>query len=469
MDMQKNTGYYIISPNYALRGWAFLPYALQSLQTTKTFFFRKPEFELLKKCDGNTHIRLEELSEEEKDLLARWEKDGLIWPCECGEKLLNDQEYRFFRNAFKEHVQWSITGKCNYRCRHCFMSAPHAAEGEPTFEQLMKMLDGFVECGIKAVSLTGGEPLIRRDFWQVVDAILERGIVIPYIYSNGFLVTDQFLAELEKRHLWPTIQFSFDGIGYHDWMRGVDGAEQFVRDALKRCRDRHFMTTCSMVLFRENRESIRESVKLLAELGCSSLKIGNAMPQGEWLNEPEHFLTQKEVNQVFLDYIPQYFADGAPLSISLEGFFRYDKNSEKIGALFERNVAEENFSKAPMCLHVRREMYVSPKGRVLPCMSMVGTAVEEKFPNMLETPLSDILSHLSVYMILADTRISEYMRHNPECQACQYRSNCCGGCRAWAVRDGSTDYLARDMVTCEYYLGGWKEKKEAVLKELGLL
>ena len=69
--MQKNTGYYIISPNYALRGWAFLPYALQSLQTTKTFFFRKPEFELLKKCDGNTHISLEELSEEEKDLLAR--------------------------------------------------------------------------------------------------------------------------------------------------------------------------------------------------------------------------------------------------------------------------------------------------------------------------------------------------------------------------------------------------------------
>ena len=37
----------------------------------KDVFFRKPEFELLKKCDGNTHISLEELSEEEKDLLAR--------------------------------------------------------------------------------------------------------------------------------------------------------------------------------------------------------------------------------------------------------------------------------------------------------------------------------------------------------------------------------------------------------------
>ena len=130
--------------------------------------------------------------------MAKWEKDGLIWPCECGEKLLSDQEYRFYNNAFKEHVQWSITGKCNFRCRHCFMSAPHAAEGEPSFEQLMEMLDGFAACGIKGVSLTGGEPLIRRDFWQVVDAILERGMIIPYIYSNGFLVTDQFLDELEK-------------------------------------------------------------------------------------------------------------------------------------------------------------------------------------------------------------------------------------------------------------------------------
>lgn len=468
MTEHKSGGrYYIISPNYALRGWNLLPYALQNMQGTRTMFFRKWEFELLKKCDGHTAIYTDTLTEEEKEHLKQWEKNGVIFPSGGNEQLLADQEYHFYPNAFKEHVQWSITGKCNFRCRHCFMSAPHGAEGEPTFEELMEMLDAFDRCGIKRISLTGGEPLIRRDFWQIVDAILTRGMVIPYIYSNGYLVTDAFLDELEKRRIRPAIQFSFDGIDWHDWMRGIDGAEKFVRDALKRCQKRGIPTTVSMVIFRENKDCIRESVKLLAELGVSSLKIGNAMPQGEWLNEPEHFLTQAEVNDIFLHYIPAYFEDGAPLSIGLEGFFRYDRNTGRIDALYEKNVDEENFSRSPMCMQVRRQMYVSPKGKVLPCMSMVGTPMEEKFPNMLETPLEDILSHLSMYMILADMRISEYMHHNPDCAVCSYRTMCCGGCRAWAGRDGSTDYLGKDMVTCEYFKGGWKEKKEAVLKELG--
>ena len=44
---------------------------------------------------------------------------------------------------------------------------------------------------------------------------------------------------------------------------------------------------------------------------------------------------------------------------------------------------------------------------------------------------------------------------------------CCGGCRALAVRDHPTDYLAKDLYTCEYFKGGWKEKKEALLKSIG--
>ena len=132
--------YYIIAPDCNLRGWKLLPYALQSGWRQKTMFFRKPEFELLKKCDGRTAIAWNELSGSEQNLLEVWQRDGLVRPSGGNDWLLPDQEYQFYPNAFKEHVQWSITGKCNFRCRHCFMSAPHAAEGEPTFEELMQML-----------------------------------------------------------------------------------------------------------------------------------------------------------------------------------------------------------------------------------------------------------------------------------------------------------------------------------------
>ena len=269
---------YLISRPYVLRGWKKLPYALQNYVSGKTDFFRQDDFFLLQCCDGQTVIDREKLTEEETKRIDHWLENGFIRECGPGERLEPYQEYRFYPVRFKKEVQWSITGRCNYRCRHCFRSAPHAAQGEPTFDELMVMLDAFDRCGIRTVQLTGGEPMVRGDFWQLVDAILKRHISITVLYSNGLLVTDEFLDKLEERGLRPHIQFSYDGAGHHDWMRGVDGAEKIVLDAMRRCRERGFRFSASMVLCRESVGCIRESVNLLASLGCDGVKIGAACP-----------------------------------------------------------------------------------------------------------------------------------------------------------------------------------------------
>ena len=85
------------------------------------------------------------------------------------------------------------------------MSAPHAAQGEHAWDQFMQMLESFERCGIKGLNLTGGEPMIRNDFWSLVDEILKRGMMIPNLYSNGYLITDSFLDELDKRHINPRL------------------------------------------------------------------------------------------------------------------------------------------------------------------------------------------------------------------------------------------------------------------------
>ena len=156
-----------------------------------------------------------------------------------------------------------------------------------------------------------------------------------------------------------------------------------------------------------------------------------------------------------------------PLSISLEGFFSYDKGDRAIQPIFEKDIPEEKFAKATMCGHVRRGMYVSPQGHILPCMSMVGGPIEQQFPNMLKTPLEEILDNDSLYMEIVSYTIADFMDHNPECRECEYRSACCGGCRAIAVRDHPTDYLAKDLITCEYYKGGWAKRKHELLKSIG--
>ncbi len=216
--------YFTLSENYSLRGWKFLPYALQALNFAKTEFFQKPDFKLLLNCDGHTAIDWDALTPEQQKKYEEWEKLGFIRPCDGWQHLLPEQEYRFYPARFKEYVQWSITGRCNYRCRHCFMSAPHAAQGEPTWDELMTMLDAFERCGVRNLQITGGEPMVRRDFWELVDEILRRGLTITTLYSNGLLVTDEFLDRLEARKIYPSIQFSFDGVGHHDWMRGIPSA-----------------------------------------------------------------------------------------------------------------------------------------------------------------------------------------------------------------------------------------------------
>ena len=117
---------------------------------------------------------------------------------------------------------------------------------------------------------------------------------------------------------------------------------------------------------------------------------------------------------------------------------------------------------------MRRELYVSPKGNVLPCMSMVGGPLEEQFPNMLEVPLEDILDDGSFYMNAIDYRVSDFMERNPQCRACEHRTQCCGGYRAQAVFAHPNDYMAIDPVTCEYFKGGWMEKKNELLRKIGI-
>src|SRR5699024_8745620 len=200
------------------------------------------EFQLLLLCDGETDLGNIDFTNEMKRALEKFETDHLIEKCEYKKPLNFDQYYRYYDNRYVQTVFWSITGKCNYRCRHCYMDAPDAALGEVSTAEALDFIDQMAECGVLQVDITGGEPFVRKDFWQLVDRMIYHKMTIGMVYTNGWLLTDKVLDEFERRNLYPEFSISFDGIGWHDWMRGVPGAEEAAIRALQLCKKRGFST-----------------------------------------------------------------------------------------------------------------------------------------------------------------------------------------------------------------------------------
>ena len=454
--------YLKLNEKYALRGWQKLPCALEDRMTGKVLFFSRKNYDILLKADGKTKIEEELLSEEQKGFLKNMIDHEIVTSLETEAQtgLSDEQEYRLYPAVYMESVQWSITGKCNYKCRHCMVSSPHALLGEPTLEECRNIIDQLRICGVRFYSITGGEPLVRKDFWQIVDYAKSRGLVLNALYTNGSLVTEDFLVDLEKRKMKPVIQMSFDGLGCHDWMRGVKGAEEAVLSAFELCRKHHFKTAAAMALNRQNCKCLRETVKLLSEYGVEFLKVSGLVDAGEWQqNKEADDLSAEETYEVYANYIPYYFEDGLPLNLMLEKAFVGKKGKpEKCSSPFAFKCKKsEKILSVPVCESLKKNFYISPENTVLPCMSFVGSDLEKTFPRILEHPLADILND-SVYSQTVNIRIDKYLRENPDCRDCRYLGYCMAGCRANLVGAETFRYLAKDERTCALYTKGYAEK-----------
>ena len=196
---------YRLKRPWALRGWDKLPYALVDADAKRTLFVSRPEFEALALCDGSVDTDWGFVAPATRDLVRKIAERGFVEPCADGASVEDWQRYRTYDCRYVKMAHWSVTGRCNYRCKHCYMSAPDAKYGELSHETCMCVIDELADCGVYRMSITGGEPLVRADFWELVDHMLERGMRIMVIYSNGALVDDAFLDGLEARGIRPEI------------------------------------------------------------------------------------------------------------------------------------------------------------------------------------------------------------------------------------------------------------------------
>ncbi len=458
--------YYKLKPPYLLRGWEKMSWALVRRPNNEVKVLKQEEFQVLLLCDGETDVNAEYVTSEMRTCFQRYEEEGIIESHANKTMLDKEQYYQYYNNRYVRFAFWSITGHCNYRCRHCYMDAPKGALGELSHKQAISLIDQMAECGILQVDLTGGEPFVRKDFWKLVDKILSYKMSIGQIYTNGWLLTDAILDRFEERGLRPEFSISFDGVGWHDWRRGIKGAEEATLRALILCVKRGFPVNVEMCVHKGNVSTLRETVKLLADIGVPSVKISNVSQTALWEENSEgNAMNIRMYMDEMLRYIPYYFEDGMPMDVMLSGVVTFCKNSKDYKIFSLKFSGTDKCLNQHLCGVTRYACYIAPEGRLLPCMPMTACKDQSIFPLVQDIGLKKGLSD-SFYLDIVDSRVKDLMAANSECAVCEYKFQCGGGCRANALRD-TRDLMGCDRDQCilwkEGYIDRIREVTEAAI------
>ncbi|MCE5286813.1 MAG: putative heme d1 biosynthesis radical SAM protein NirJ1 [Pelosinus sp.] len=132
-------------------------------------------------------------------------------------------------------VVWNSTKTCNLLCRHCYMNSnANKFSGELTTAEAKHFINDLAEFRVPVLIFSGGEPLIRPDFFELAEYTASRGIR-PTISTNGTLITPEVAAHLKKIGV-GYVGISLDGLrDVNDKFRGKTGAFEAAMKGIQNC------------------------------------------------------------------------------------------------------------------------------------------------------------------------------------------------------------------------------------------
>lgn len=165
-------------------------------------------------------------------------------------KLLFATEYfgdslRYTNNAHKARngvregmgpvVVWNSTRTCNLKCRHCYMSSDAKKyQNELTTAEAKQFIDDLADFNVPVLLFSGGEPLIRPDFFELADYAAKKG-VRPTLSTNGTLITPEVARKIKDIGV-GYVGISLDGLReVNDKFRGKAGAFEAAMNGIKNC------------------------------------------------------------------------------------------------------------------------------------------------------------------------------------------------------------------------------------------
>ncbi len=434
-----------------MRSWRLVPYAYYIKGVRDARGLKKDEFELLLKCDGKTEL------DDNSPLVRKFSEYGIIAPARNGDELSEWQKHLDCDNRYFPAMEYAITGKCNYNCLHCFNAADNSPlMSEWTLGEAKAMLEQAQKCGVNAITLTGGEPMLHKNFFEIIEEIYKRGMYVAEINTNGHFIDQTALDRMKALGCTPIIKISFDGLGRHDWLRNREGAEKNALAALRLCKENGFETWAQTNVHRLNLETILPTAEMLDEMGIDEMRIIRTSESPRWKeNAGDACLDVDEYYEKMFDFAEKYTQKPHKMDVDIWQFLTIFPST----AAFRVRPVEcgegEYRDSLPVCRGNRGKIAAAANGNVYPCLQLSGFYdAHGKILGNIKTEGLQPLLQSGKYLDEVCATVKTLAVNNTKCAGCKYFRYCVGGCRALAV--GLTgDKFGSDPAKCVFFKNGW--------------
>lgn len=307
-------------------------------------------------------------------------------------------------------VNLKITNECNLKCCHCIADSGQNSNRELTLNEWYKIIDDLKENQVFLIDITGGEPLIHPNFFDILSYINSKQFKIT-LSTNGTLINKKTAKILKEMNV-SLAKVSLDGPDSlsHDKIRGVDGAFDNTINGILFLRENDIPVTIQSAISKLNYIYIDEMVNKCSKIGINGINFFTVVPGGR---------AEGLVKEIFS---PEDF------HAFLNKVIHLQKKHKKIRILSESPLhqilknRQKKRSDTYVCLAGKVMLFVKENGDAVPCPYFF-----EPVGNLLNNKLVEIWSN-SVLL----SEIRQFNLLDVECQKCHFSTQCFGGCRAAA-------------------------------------
>lgn len=339
-------------------------------------------------------------------------------------------------------IAWEITRRCNLRCVHCRSSSEMEAKGHPDFstEEAFRVIDDIVSYASPVMVLSGGEPLVRKDVFEIAKYGNAKGLRMC-LATNGTLVNEEICGKIREAGI-RIVSLSLDGASadVHDDFRNQKGAFDGTVNAARLFKKHGIEFIINSSFTKRNQEEIPKVYRLARELGATAWYMFMIVPTGRGEEIMKELISKEEYDRI-LDWHYDMEKEEDLLLVRptcAPHYYRVAlQRAKEEGSTVKRRTLKFSTGGSKGCLAGQLICLIDVDGNVLPC---------SYFPlpagNIREKSFKEIWENSKLFQDLRD-----FKKYKGRCGACEF-VNVCGGCRARAYAV-TGDYLDEEPF-CSY-------------------